>query len=152
MKIVLAGSMVFLDKMGDIKKELERVGHSVVMPALTEEEVVTGKDTFTEYLHSVGGIENILPDNNIWKMKEVGMMYYKKHMDDSDAMLVCNFDKGDKKNRIGANVFLEMGYMFFLGKKICVLQGPPYGDDKIEEVLGMRPTFLNGNLGKISNE
>jgi hypothetical protein len=151
MKIVLAGSMIFLDKMSDIKAELEHAGHSVVMPALTEEELATGKDTFTEYLHSVGGVENILPDNAIWKMKEEGMMYYKKHMDDSDAMLVCNFDKGEKKNRIGANVFLEMGYMFFLGKRIYVLQGPPYGDDKIEEVLGMRPTFLYGDIEKIKS-
>jgi hypothetical protein len=150
MKIVLAGSMVFLERMSAIKVELESMGHSVVMPSLTEDEIATGKDTFTEYLHSVGGIENVLPDNDIWKMKEEGMMCYKLHMDVSDAMLVCNFDKGGKKNRIGANVFLEMGYMFFLGKKIYVLQGPPYGDDKIEEVLGMRPVFLDGNIELIN--
>ena len=70
-------------------------------------------------------------------------------MDESDALLVCNFDKGDKKNRIGANAFLEMGYMFSLGKKLFVLQGPPYGDDKVEEVLGMRPVFLNVDLIKL---
>ena len=149
MKIVLAGSMIFLDKMSDIKAELESVGHEVVMPALTEEELATGKDTFTDYLNSQGGVEKVSPENNIWKMKEEGMMYYKKHMDDSDAMLVCNFDKGEKKNRIGANVFLEMGYMFFMNKKIYVLQGPPYDDDKIEEVLGMRPVFLYGDITTI---
>lgn len=121
MKIVLAGSMIFLDKMSAIKSELESMGHGVVIPTLTEEELATGKDTFTEYLHSVGGVENIAPDNDIWKMKEDGMLAYKPHMDDADAMLVCNFDKGEKKNRIGANVFLEMGYMFFVGKKIYIL-------------------------------
>lgn len=42
-----------------------------------------------------------------------------------------------------------MGYMFSLGKKLFVLQGPPYGDDKVEEVLGMRPVFLNGDLIKL---
>jgi hypothetical protein len=44
---------------------------------------------------------------------------------------------------------MEMGYAFFIGKKMYVLQGPPYDDDKIEEVLGMRPVFLNGDLEKL---
>lgn len=141
--------MIFLDKMSAIKSELESMGHSVVMPQLTKEELATGKDTFTEYLHSIGGVENITSDNDIWRIKKDGMMMYKQHMDESDALLVCNFDKGDKKNRIGANAFLEMGYMFFLGKKLYVLQDPPYGDDKIEEILGMQPVFLQGNLKNI---
>ncbi len=141
--------MIFLDKMTEIKNELESMKHGVIMPALTEEEKATGLGAFTEYLKSQGGIEKVTPGDDIWEMKKKGMLEYKKFMDESDAILVCNFDKGEKKNRIGANVFLEMGYMFFRGKKIYVLQNPPYGDDKIEEVLGMRPWFLNADLKKL---
>jgi len=149
MKITLVGSMIFLEKMNDVKSQLEAKGYDVVAPTLAQEEIETGANTFMDYVDAQGGVEKILPDNDIWKIKEKGMMEYKKHMDDSDAMLVCNFDKGEKKNRIGANAFLEMGYLFFLNKKIYVLQGPPYGDDKIEEVLGMRPVFLDGNIDLI---
>lgn len=42
--------------------------------------------------------------------------------------------------------FWKWGYMFFTRKKLYVLQSPPYDDDKIEEILGMKPTFLNGDL------
>ena len=141
--------MIFLDRMNNIKIKLESFGHSVVAPTLTEKEIETGADTFMDYVNAEGGVEKVLPDNDIWKIKERGMMDYKKIMDNTDVLLVCNFDKGEKKNRIGDNTFMEMGYAFFIGKKICVLQAPPYGDDKIEEVLGMRPTFLYGDLEKL---
>lgn len=142
--------MIFLDRMNNIKIKLESFGHSVVAPTLTEKEIETGADTFMDYVNAEGGVEKVLPDNDIWKIKERGMMDYKKIMDNTDVLLVCNFDKGEKKNRIGDNTFMEMGYAFFIGKKICVLQGPPYGDDKIEEVLGMRPAFLYGDLEKLN--
>lgn len=149
MKIALVGSMIFLDKIGEIKNQLEMLGHTVHAPEFTEEEIKTGANTFADYVDQNGGIENILPSNEIWKIKEEAILSFKPKMDEVDAMLVCNFDKGEKKNRIGANTFLEMGYMFFVGKKLYVLQGPPYGDEKVEEVLGMRPVFLNGDLSKI---
>lgn len=149
MKVVLVGSMIFFDKMNEIKAQLENMGHEVVAPTFTEEEIATGANTFMDYVDSQGGIEKVLPENDIWKIKEKGMMEYKETIDNTDALLVCNFDKGDKKNRIGDNSFMEMGYAFFVGKKLYILQGPPYGADKIEEVLGMRPTFLYGDLSRI---
>ncbi len=146
MKIVLVGSMIFLDKMNSIKSQLENFGHEVTAPTLTEEEIETGANTFKDYLVSQGGLENVFPNNEIWKIKEKAMLQYKTIIDETDALLVCNFDKQEKKNRIGDNSFMEMGYAFFIGKKIYILQGPPYDDDKIEEVLGMRPVFLGGNI------
>ena len=139
-----------MEKMNEIKSRLETFGHSVISPALTQEEIETGADTFMDYVNAEGGVDKVLPDKDIWKIKEKSMTAYKKNIDGADYILVCNFDKGEKKNRIGDNTFMEMGYAFFIGKKICVLQGPPYGDDKIEEVLGMRPLFLNGDLEKLN--
>lgn len=146
MKIVLVGSMIFLDQINGIKSQLENLGHVVTAPTLTQEEIETGADTFMDYIESQGGIEKVLPNNEIWKIKEKAMLQYKTIIDGTDALLVCNFDKSEKKNRIGGNSFMEMGYAFFTGKKIYVLQDPPYGDDKIEEILGMRPVFLNGSI------
>lgn len=141
--------MVFLDKMHEIKTVLESSGHAVYAPSFTDEEIKSGATTFMDYVEQQGGLEKILPNNDIWKIKEEAIMSFKSKMDWADVMLVCNFDKGEKKNRIGDNTFLEMGYMFFTRKRIYVLYGPPYGDDKIEEVLGMRPDFLYGDLTKI---
>ena len=147
--ITLCGSMIFMDKMRKIANELEASGYSVTCPELTEEEIATGSNTFMDYVNSLGGIEKVLPDDPVWKIKGEGIMQYKKEIDKSDAVLICNFDKGEEKNRIGDNSFLEMGYAFFVGKVLFVLQGPPYGNGKIEEVLGMSPIFLNGDISKI---
>jgi hypothetical protein len=139
--ITLCGSMIFLDKMRVIASELEAIGYSVTCPELTEEEIATGSNTFMGYIDSLGGVSKVLPSDPIWKIKGEGIMQYKKEIDKSDAVLICNFDKGEQKNRIGDNSFLEMGYAFFTSKTILILQGPPYGDNKIEEVLGMSPFF-----------
>lgn len=149
MKIVLAGSMSCLEKINIVKATLEDFGHTVVAPRFTEDESKTGVNTFTDYFTAQNGIKNVLPNDRIWNIKEIAMFEYKKLMDEADALLVCNFDKGERKNRIGANAFLEMGYMFFASKKLYILQSPPYDDDKIEEILGMKPTFLYGDLEKL---
>jgi hypothetical protein len=147
--IVLAGSMFFMDKMTAVANDLESLGFSVTCPELTEEEKKTGANTFTGYVDYLGDVEKVSPDDPVWKMKGEAIREYKKVIDVCDALLICNFDKGEKKNYIGANSFIEMGYGFFINKPIFILQGPPYADSKIEEVLGMTPIFLYGNLGKI---
>ena len=149
MKIALVGSMVFLDRINEIKGKLEAMGHICFAPEFTEEEVASGANTFMDYVDAHGGVAQVPPEHEIWKIKEEAIRSFKPKMDEADAVLVCNFDKGEKKNRIGDNTFLEMGYMFLMDKKLFVLQGPPYGDDKIEEVLGMRPVFLNGDFAEI---
>ncbi len=147
--ITLCGSMIFESKMREIANELEAEGFSVTCPHLTEEEKQSGAATFMDHIDSLGGVEKIMPENEVWKIKGDAIKEYKIEIDKSDAILVCNFDKGEKKNRIGENSFLEMGYAFFTNKPIYVLQGPPYNDDKVEEVLGMMPIFLYGDIKKI---
>ena len=65
MKIALAGSMIFLDKMNEIKTQLEKMGHFVYAPSFTQEEIETGANTFMDYVDARGGVEKVLPDNDI---------------------------------------------------------------------------------------
>ena len=65
-----------------------------------------------------------------------------------DGILVTNFDKDGVENYIGCNTFLEMGYAFATAKKIFVLNPLPNAAYK-EELLGMQPTIINGDLSKI---
>lgn len=144
--------MVFMDKMKSLACELEVLGFRVTYPELTEEEKATGAETFSEYVQSLGGIEHVSPTDSIWNIKMEAMFAYKKVIDETDALLVCNFDKGVKKNHIGANVFLEMGYAFFTRKPIFILNEPPYHDEKIEEILGMQPIVLYGDITRLNLE
>jgi hypothetical protein len=66
----------------------------------------------------------------------------------SDAVLIANYDKNNIPNYIGPNTLMEMGLAFHLGKKIYLLNEVPETAWK-EEVLGMRPLVLNGDLSQI---
>lgn len=61
----------------------------------------------------------------------------KAHYDEiskAEAILVCNYDKNDIANYIGANTFLEMGFAHCLGKKIYLanpLPDMPYINDEL---------------------
>lgn len=68
----------------------------------------------------------------------------------SDVILVCNYDKNGVANYIGANTLLEMGLAFHLNKPIYLLSSIPEISYK-EEILGMWPIVIDGDLKKISN-
>jgi hypothetical protein len=59
-----------------------------------------------------------------------------------------NYDKNNVKGYIGANTLLEMGLAFHLRKKIFLLNRIPEIGYK-EEILGMGPFVIDGDLGKI---
>jgi nucleoside 2-deoxyribosyltransferase len=149
--ITLCGSMTFKSEMKALADTLEAQGFTVTYPKPTEEEKNSGYARFTDYANSLGGIQNLKPTDPVWSIKRDGILAYKETIEKTDVVLICNFDKGDKKNYIGQNTFLEMGYAFFLDKKLFVLQEPPYGDQKVEEVLGMMPIFLNGDISNIKS-
>ena len=73
---------------------------------------------------------------------------YYKIIQNSDAVLVLNFDKNGIKNYIGGNTFLEMGFAYVLNKPIYLVNPIP---DMIytDEIKAMQPKILNGDLGKI---
>ena len=66
----------------------------------------------------------------------------------ADAILVSNHDKNGVPGYIEANTLLEMGLAFHLGKPIYLLNGIPEMAYK-EEILGMTPIVINGNLSLI---
>ncbi len=63
--------------------------------------------------------------------------------------MVCNYPKNDIDGYIGANTLIEMGLAFYLEKPIYLLNPIPEISYK-EEILGMKPIVLNGDLEKIS--
>lgn len=73
-----------------------------------------------------------------------------KEIEKSDAILVTNYEKHGKQNCIGPNVLMEMSTAFYLEKPIYILNGVPEDSPLIDEILGLEPIFLNGDIGKIA--
>ncbi|MCE9628705.1 MAG: hypothetical protein K8Q91_01790 [Candidatus Vogelbacteria bacterium] len=127
--------MKFNNEMITLQKELESAGHTVYMPI---------------------AIENL----DYWQEDGAKRVEAKKgqnlvatHMDKiekSEAILVANYTKGDSKNYIGANTFLEMGFAHYRGKKIFALNTLPDQKYISDELLSFDPIILNGDISNIS--
>lgn len=135
MKITLCGSMKFNDKFLELKKELESLGHEVLMPIAVE-----GLDYWAE-------------DGGKRIEAKKGLNLIETHMDkitESEAILVANYTKGDIENYIGANTFLEMGYAKYKGKKIFILNPLPNQRYINDELESFEPIVLNGDFSLLS--
>ena len=140
--------MAFYEKFVELKVQLENVGHIVYAPELEFE--TQGKDTSMAYLYTDAVSGSLLPkDDAIWVTKGEGMQKHFRAIDTSDAILVTNYEKNGVLNYIGGNTFLEMGYAFGTGKKIYLLNELPESVPYREEILGMQPTVLLGDISKL---
>jgi hypothetical protein len=146
MKITICGSILYVHEMDACKKELEALGHDVQAPPL---KVLDNAGNLIDALeHSK--IRKAADHSEDWmkqRKSELIMDHFKK-VEWADAILVFNKDKHEIKNYIGPNTLLEMGVAFYLNKKIYLLNPVPSTSWK-EEVLGMMPVVLNGDLKEI---
>ena len=147
MKITICGSIAFYDEMQKIKEKLNTLGHNVDLPPIEVEDdkggMISVKKFYDIRKSSVG-----LNTEWVNKRKKEAM---KKHFDKvawADAVLILNYTKNDIPNYIGANTFLEIGVAFYLNKVIYLLNSIPETNYQ-EEVCGMDPIILNGDLSKI---
>ncbi len=139
MKIAICGSMAFAKEMCEIKKQLEVKSHEIILPHGTE----ILADGFLAPESSKESVEN--------KIKHDLFRHYFKLIQDCDAILVLNFSKNNIDNYIGGNSLIEMAFAHVLNKKVFLLHPIPkisYSD----EIIGMQPIVLNGNLDKIGLE
>ena len=147
MKITICGSIAFQDEALSVKEKLEKLGHEVGMWPLKlkngKGQLISAKEYYK--------IRRIANENEkwVWDRKAELILEHFEKIARSDAILVANYDKNDVKGYIGGNTLMEMGLAFFLKKKIYLLNQIPELSYK-EEILGVRPIILNGDLSKIS--
>lgn len=138
MKIAICGSMSFVKEMINIKDQLEKMGHICFIPE--------GADDYVAgTVKKLGGTEGA-------KRKIVNNLI-KRHynlINDSDAILVLNYDKNGFKNYVGGNSFLEIGFAHILDKKIFLMNEIPDTEIIKQEIEAVQPIILNGNLNLIS--
>jgi nucleoside 2-deoxyribosyltransferase len=144
MKIIICNSTKFHALASKTKEELEKLGHKALMHPLECE--FRGKKSHV--------IEQYNARQNHWDeeladLKEFFMREHFEKIKDSDAVLILNVDKDEKKNYVGGNTFLEMGLAFALNKKIFMLNPIPEEMPYAEEIKGMRPIVIYGDLSKV---
>ncbi|MEK7136642.1 MAG: hypothetical protein AAB821_03570 [Patescibacteria group bacterium] len=153
MKITICGSIGFYKEMESARDELMKLGYEVKIPELAHEvppEFGSGKKIyFGQYIEENGGIEAFPAGHKIWDLKEEAINGHYEKINWGEAILVINEDKRGIKGYIGGNTLIEIGVAFYLKKKIYILNAVSSELSYKQEILGMKPTFLNGELSLI---
>lgn len=128
--------MVFTEKMLEMKKQLEQMGHVFFVSGFSDAYVgktESEKEKLTLY----------------HKNEKDAMREFWEKIKLSDAILVLNYDRRGVKNYIGGNTFLEIGFAHVLNKKIFLLNPIPDIQFYKSEIEATRPVIINGDLSKI---
>ncbi len=136
MKVAICASMVFAERMLEVKAALEKMGHAAfasefaggyVGKSENEKEALT--------LHNKGNNGAI-------------RLFWEK-IKQSDAILVLNYERKGIANYIGGNTLMEIGFGHVLGKKIFLLNPVPEIEFYKSEIEAVRPIVINGDLALI---
>jgi len=140
MKITLCGSVKFAKELVKNYRQLEALGHE---PMMHEKMFGIADGTATAI---IDGIEK---DHGKLKRQEGFITWWYDCIKNSDAILVCNYDKNGIKNYIGGNTLMEIGFAHVNDKKVFLLNPIPKGVSYTAEIEAMADIILNGDLGKI---
>lgn len=154
MKITICGSIACVDEMIAAKTLLESRGHEVDMPPLQIPDGSGSFMTVQEYhtrRHAAADSGDLKDVEWIWEQKNHAIKDHFRKIEWSDAILVLNYPKRGINGYIGGNTLIEMGIALHLGKRIFLMFPVPAAGtiSYREEVLGMLPTILDGDLLKI---
>ncbi len=153
MKITICGSIAFYKEMESARDELVKLGHEVKIPELALEvpqEFGGGRKVyFGQFIEQNGGIDAFGAGHQIWDLKEGAIRDHYDKIDWGEAILVINQDKRGIKGYIGGNTLMEIGVAFYQHKQIFILNPVSSELSYKQEILGMKPVFLNGDLSLI---
>ena len=153
MKITICGSIGFYKEMKIVKDNLIKNGHKAKIPERAlevPEEFGSGKKCyFGEYIEQNGGIDNFPEGHKIWELKTGAIRAHYEKIDWCEAILVVNPEKRGITGYIGGNTLIEIGVTFYQKKQIFILNPVSSELSYKQEILGMNPVILNGDLSLI---
>ena len=136
MKVFVAASSSFWDKLPAIKEKLEALGHEVMLPSTVEDPELEERTWQESDEAHVKLIRKLFEDSE----ERVGKW--------CDAFYLLNLDKHDIPGYVGGAALIELYIAHRDHKKIYiendVFPGPMY-----DEIMGFGPTFIHGNLKRI---
>ncbi|MBQ3296883.1 hypothetical protein IJH01_02015 [Candidatus Saccharibacteria bacterium] len=137
MKVFLAASHSFWDKLPEKKAELEALGHEVMLPSTVEDPELEER-TWKNDGHDAHAklIRKLFQDSE----ERVGKW--------CDAFYLLNYEKHGVPGYVGGAALIELYIAHREYKKIFIendiQKGPMY-----DEIMGFAPTFVHGDLSKI---
>lgn len=137
MKIVISGSMQFVDKQIEVFEQLKKLGHEPFISTYAERYAGKSHDEIEKLK-----LEDKYGDRD-------ALIEYWQPLQDADALLMLNYDKHGIKHYVGGNAFLEMGFAYVLGKKIFFWNPLPDMPYYGTEIVAMKPVVIHGDPGKI---
>lgn len=152
MKLTVCGSITFYGEMEILKTDLETRRHEVLIPLLTLDAPEASGDRkihFGTYIEQNGGMEAFPPDHAIWNRKEGAIKDHFQKIEWSDAVVIVNPEKRGVSGYVGGNTLIEIGLAFYLKKPIYILNPISAELSYRQEIYGMKPIFLNGDISFI---
>ena len=126
------------------------LGHEVQIPQLALEvpqEFGGGNMVyFGRYIEENGGIDAFPAGHAIWDLKEGAIRDHYEKIDWADAIVVINQEKRGVAGYVGGNTLIEIGVAFYLHKPIYILNPVSSELSYKQEIMGMKPVMLDGNL------
>lgn len=140
--VCICTSATFYRQALEIEKELKSVGFKVIVPFTATVMKKTGDYNVSTY--------KVWQNNpKKYSRKAVLMKNHFKKLVKSDIVLIVNLKKKGLDGYIGGNTLMEMAIAFYYKKPIYILNDVSIDSPNYEEILGVKPVFLKGDLGKI---
>ncbi len=125
-----------------IEKAIKKLGFKVKIPKTAN--IMKKNNNF-----DVSFYKTWFNNHNDYHKKTKLMTEHFKKVIASDAVLVTNFEKNGIPGYIGGNVLMEMVIAFHYKKPIYIYNNISENLPIKEEIYGLNPTFLEGNLSKM---
>ncbi|HBF66947.1 MAG TPA: hypothetical protein DDW36_00815 [Candidatus Magasanikbacteria bacterium] len=143
MHIVICTSASFYKQALEVAEKLESQGFTITLPLTAHTMKASGDFDVSHHRTWLTNAEDYTKKTHLMRT----------HFEDiakGDAILVLNYEKNGVPGYIGGNVLMEMGLAFYLKKPIYILNSVPDILPNYEEVMGVYPIILNGDLTKIT--
>lgn len=137
MKIIICGSMTASKEMVEAEKELQKLGHEVILPEFTHDYAKMKKH---EEMHSEAVGNKVHYDL---------IRGYYQTIKSGDTVLVVNPERKGIHGYIGGNSFLEIGYAHALDKVVFVLHPLPTESPYLDELKAIDPMIIDGDYSLI---
>ncbi len=140
--VVICSSASFYKQVIEVRDILKKKGLKVLAPLTAGKMEKSGDFRVETYKTWHKNVDD-------YSRKAFLTMHHFNKIKKGDCTLVLNYKKNGKSGYIGGAVLAEMAVAFFLGKPIYILN--PIDEDVgyKEEILGMKPMVLEGDLSKM---
>lgn len=139
--IVICASASLYKQIIPLEEKLNQIGYKVAIPFTAKRMKKANDFTLNKSWYK---------NPKDYPRKRYLMNRHFKEIEKGDAVLIANFDKGEMKKYIGGNVLMEITIAYYLKKKIILLYDIDQKSAILEEIYGVDPLILNGDLNKIN--